>query len=72
MINVRMTYVVDHLFVLFLNLVAKLDDGMHHPTPPLRHVLTEVVQLLLKRRYVTLDVGGKTGELVADGADQLR
>ena len=34
------TYMVDHLLVLFLDLVAEFDDRMHHATPAFRHIFS--------------------------------
>jgi hypothetical protein len=62
---------IDDVFVLLLNLVADLNDRVHHSAPAIRHVLSQILKLFLERRDIVLDVGRKGGELVADCADEL-
>lgn len=62
---------VDHLLVLFLDLVAELDDSMNHSSSSLRHIFSQIVQLLLKRGNVAMNVGCEGRQLGADRTDEL-
>jgi hypothetical protein len=62
---------IDDELVLLLKLIADFNDGMHHATTAFRHVLSQILKLLLQCRDIALDVGCQRRQLVADCADKL-